>query len=98
MNTLMLLTIITEENLASIIEEEIVKLGAKGYTSSSVSGKGTSGVRDNQWDGENIKIETIVSESVCISILDQLKGKYFERYAMIAFYHPVTVIRTNQFI
>ncbi|HMV08541.1 MAG TPA: hypothetical protein PK325_08040 [Cyclobacteriaceae bacterium] len=97
MNTLMLLTIIAEENLAGPIEEEIVKLGAKGYTSSSVSGKGVSGIRDNQWDGENIKIETIVSESICKDILNHLQKKYFERYPMIAFYHPVTVIRTAQF-
>ncbi|MBL7841440.1 MAG: hypothetical protein JNJ75_14960 [Cyclobacteriaceae bacterium] len=97
MNTLMLLTIIAEENLAGPIEEEIVKLGAKGYTSSAVSGKGVSGVRDNQWDGENIKIETIVSESICQTILNHLQTKYFERYPMIAFYHPVTVIRTTQF-
>lgn len=97
MTTLMLVTIIAEEALGSTIEEEIVKLGAKGYTSSPVSGKGVSGVRDNQWDGENVKIETIVSESICNAILDHLQKKYFERYPMIAFYHPVTVIRSSQF-
>lgn len=97
MNTLMLLTIIAEENLAGPIEDAIVKLGAKGYTSSAVSGKGVSAVRDNQWDGANIKIETIVSEPICREILSHLQKKYFERYPMIAFYHPVTVIRTSQF-
>ena len=61
MNQLCLLTIIVEEVLAASIEKEIVALGAKGYTTSSVSGKGLSGMRDNQWEGENIKIETIVS-------------------------------------
>jgi nitrogen regulatory protein PII len=94
----MLLTIIVEEALEGIIEKEIAQLGARGYTTSSVSGKGLSGVRDNQWDGENIKIETIVSEPICQQILEHLQKKYFERYAIIAFYHPVSVVRTNHFV
>jgi nitrogen regulatory protein P-II 2 len=98
MNNLNLLTIIVEEALATIIEKEIGDLGAKGYTVSGVSGKGLSGIRDNQWEGENVKIETIVSEASCIAILDHLKNKYFDRYAIIAFHHPVHVIRTNHFM
>lgn len=97
MNNLNLLTIIAEEALAPSIETKIVELGAKGYTSSPVSGKGLNGVRDNQWEGENIKIETIVSEDTCKKILGHLQQKYFDRYALIAFYHPVSVIRTTHF-
>ena len=98
MNNLNLLTIISEEALAASIEKEIVEMGASGYTSSAVSGKGLHGVRDNQWEGENIKIETIVSEDSCKKILSHLQRKYFERYAMIAFYHPVNVVRTSHFL
>lgn len=98
MNNLNLLTIIAEEALAPSIEKEIVEMGAKGYTASNVSGKGLDGLRDNQWEGENIKIETIVSEESCKKILGHLQRKYFDRYAMIAFYHPVSVVRTNHFL
>jgi nitrogen regulatory protein P-II 2 len=98
MNNLNLLTIIAEEVLASSIEKEIIAMGAKGYTSSTVSGRGLHDVRDNQWEGENIKIETIVSEENCKRILDHLQKKYFDRYALIAFYHPVNVVRTNHFL
>jgi nitrogen regulatory protein P-II 2 len=98
MSTLNLLTIIAEEALASGIEREIVNLGAKGYTASSVSGKGLQNVRDNQWEGENVKIETVVSDETCKKILGLLQRKYFDRYAMIAFYHPVNVVRTNHFL
>jgi hypothetical protein len=98
MNNLNLLTIIAEEALAPSIEKEIITMGAKGYTSYSASGKGLHDVRDNQWEGENIKIETIVSEENCKRILGHLQKKYFDRYAMIAFYHPVNVIRTNHFV
>lgn len=98
MNNLNLLTIIAEEVLATSIEKEIVEMGAKGYTSSTVSGKGLHELRDNQWEGENIKIETIVSEDSCKKILEHLQRKYFDRYAMIAFYHPVNVVRTDHFL
>ena len=97
-NNLYLLTIIAEDALASFIEKEIVAMGAKGYTASTVSGKGLHDLRDNQWEGENIKIETIVSEQICNEILEHLQKKYFDRYAMIAFYHPVNVVRTNHFV
>ncbi|MCE2995821.1 MAG: P-II family nitrogen regulator [Cyclobacteriaceae bacterium] len=98
MNQLQLLTIIAEEALTASIEKEIVSLGAKGYTSSAVSGKGLKDLRDNQWEGENVKIETIVSNEICQKILAHLQKKYFDRYAMIAFYHPVEVIRTQHFL
>ena len=98
MNNLSLLTIIVEEALATSIEREISNLGAKGYTTSSVSGKGLSGIRDNQWEGENVKIETIVSDASCKAILHYLQEKYFGRYAIIAFHHPVHVIRTSHFM
>jgi nitrogen regulatory protein P-II 2 len=98
MNNLNLLTIIAEETLAPSIEKEIVEMGAKGYTSSAVSGKGLHGIRDNQWEGENIKIETIVSEDCCKRIVAYLQHKYFGRYAMIVFYHSVEVVRTSHFL
>ena len=98
MNQLILLSIIAEESLVNLIEKEIELLGARGYTSYSVSGKGQTGKRDNQWEGENIKIETIVSEETCEKILMHLKQKYFDKYALIAFHHPVQVIRTQHFI
>ncbi|MCU0384094.1 MAG: hypothetical protein MUF68_08505 [Cyclobacteriaceae bacterium] len=97
MNPLCLLTIIAEEALANAIEKEIETLGAKGYTLYQVSGKSPSAKRDNQWEGENIKIETIVSEDTCQKILKHLEQKYFDRFALIVFYHPVQVVRVGHF-
>lgn len=98
MDTLQLLTIIAEEALTTLLEKEIVQLGAKGYTASVVTGKGLKDTRDNLWEGENIKIETVVSEAICKKILEHLEAKYFERYAMIAFHHPVNVVRSSHFL
>lgn len=97
MTQLTLLTIITEDVLAAGIEREIELLGAKGFTFSSVKGKSLGHTRDNPWEGENVKIETIVSEEISKKILKHLQEKYFDRYAMIAFSHPVQVVRSHYF-
>ena len=97
MNNLQLLTIIVQETLAESIQQEIMELGAKGYTQSTVSGKGLSGTRNSPWEGENVKIETVVPQAICEEILDHLQKKYFERYAIIAFYHAVNVVRNRHF-
>jgi hypothetical protein len=92
-----MLTIIAEEALSSAIEKEIIALGAKGYTTSTVSGRGISGIRDNQWEGENVKIETVATNDTCKAILAFIEKNYFDKYAIIAFHFPVTVIRTDHF-
>ena len=92
-----LLTIIGEEVLENVIEKDIMALGAKGFTVSKVTGRSQSSVRDNPWDGENIRIEIITSEEICFKIVQHLKDKYLERYPMITFFHPVTVLRMQHF-
>lgn len=92
-----LLTIIAEESLAQLIEQEIEELGAKGFTLTAVSGKSLGNTRDNPWEGENIKIETIVNAESSQKILNHLQQKYFDRYAIIAFTQPVRVVRSDHF-
>lgn len=98
MNQLQLLTIIAQDALASLLEEEILGLGAKGYTISAVTGKSPAGERDNPWYGSNIKLEIILSQESCDRILSHLEKKYFDRFSIIAFHHPVQVIRTHRFV
>jgi hypothetical protein len=97
MTQLTLLTIIAADALALPIEREIEQLGAKGFTITSVTGKSLGNTRDNPWEGENVKIETIVTEEISHKILNHLQEKYFERFAMIAFLHPVQVVRSHHF-
>lgn len=97
MNTLILLTIIVDDSLQKIVEEEILALGAKGYTTLRVEGNGKSGSRDNIWSGENVKIETIVNEKTVTLIIQRLKAFYFEKYPIITYYHQVNVLRTSHF-
>jgi len=98
MTTLKMVTIVAEEVLESTLEKEILALGAKGYTVSTVRGRGEQGKRENIWEGGNIKIETIVSDEVAGKIIDHLQRKYFTKYAMVAFITEVQVVRPHHFM
>ncbi|MFZ6000408.1 MAG: P-II family nitrogen regulator [Bacteroidota bacterium] len=97
MKEFQLLTIVAEESLAAQLEHEIFELGARGYTVSSAQGKHDDHLRDNPWEGENVRIETITTDEVRHRILRHLEAKYFEKYALIVFYHPVHVVRGYHF-
>lgn len=95
---LKLLTIIVDEALESTVEEDINRLGARGFTTTQVKGKGHSGERTSPWTGENVKIETIVAPEVSEKILHLLRQKYFDKYSIIAYSCDVNVIRTDHFV
>lgn len=95
---LKLLTLIFDEALARQIENEILELGAKGYTITTVQGRGHSGERADSWTGVNAKLEIIAREQVVIKILSHVKMKYFERYPLIAYFHDIHVVRSNHFV
>lgn len=94
---LKLLTIVADDALTHVLEEMLTSYGAKGFTVTRAEGKGKSGMRDNPWEGENIKIEAIVDEDVLDKILMHLKTHFFERYALIAYYSDVHVVRMSHF-
>ena len=98
LSKLKLVTIIADDSLEHVIEDEIITLGAKGYTVSHVEGKGKTGSRDSAWSGENVKIETIVSEEACEQILKNIAQYYFKNYALIVYAQDVHVMRSTHFI
>jgi nitrogen regulatory protein PII len=67
--SLKLVTIIAEGFLEEKLVRDVKKLGAKGYTITSVRGEGSRGVRASEWEGNNIRLETIVSPAVAEKIL-----------------------------
>lgn len=99
MNTsiLKLLTIVADEALLTVLEQILTDSGASGYTVSRVEGKGRSGMRNNLWEGENVKLEVITSEQLATEIMEYLSVHLFERYAIIAYFHDVHVVRGSHF-
>jgi hypothetical protein len=60
-----LLTVITEAALESALCEELIQLGASGYTVTDARGRGSRGVRDAGWSSSgNIRIEVVCDTGI----------------------------------
>ncbi len=93
-----LLTVITEADIEENLIEDINRLGAKGYTISSVTGKGEKGIRNSVWSlNSNIKIEIICNAKTCENIAKFLNENYFENYALILFVTDISVLRSIKY-
>ncbi len=81
-----LLTILTEAVLEDTMINEIMALGAKGYTISEARGSGTHGVRSGRWTvSSNIRIE-VVGDAVLIGrIVERLQARYDRDYGLLMF-------------
>ena len=95
---LRLVTIIAEAVLERRLLAALAELGARGYTVGEVHGEGSRGVRAGDWEGPNLRIETVVSGPVAEAILAHLSDHYFENYAVIAFASDVEVVRGNKYV
>ena len=87
--------------LERLLKDELISLvkdaGATGFTLSAVEGEGSRGVRAGDWEGRNVMLETLVSESVADRILNKLNERYFENFAVVAWVTEVFVLRGNKF-
>ena len=95
---LKLVTIVAESLLEKRLVEEVKRLGAKGYTITPARGEGSRGIRSVDWEGQNIRLETIVSEEVALRILQRLQEEYFPHYAVIAYVETVWVVRGEKYV
>mgnify|MGYP003445139245 CR=1 FL=1 len=90
---LKLVTIVAESLLEKRLVEEVKRLGAKGYTITPARGEGSRGIRSVDWEGQNIRLETIVSEEVALRILQRLQEEYFPHYV-----ENVWVVRGEKYV
>lgn len=95
---LKLVTIIAEAFLEDQILREIKSLGARGYTVTAARGEGSRGVRASEWEGKNVRIETLVSPDVADLILAHVAERYFEYYAVVVYASVVEVVRGDKYI
>lgn len=92
-----LVTIIILDVLEKDMIQDLKSLGVKGFTVSIANGEGLSHVRDNPWEGTNVRIETIVREDTAEKIFQLLAERYFDRYSVIAYVSDVQVFRKEKF-
>ena len=91
-------TIIAEGILKSELISLVRKHGATGHTITKVEGQGSRGARASDWEGRNVRIETIVSSVTADAILEDLAAIYFEDYAVVAWLGEVDVLRGEKFV
>lgn len=98
LTSLKLLTVIADEALENRLVEDILRLGAHGYSVHTVQGKGAHGLRNSEWEGENRKIMALVGSELAEKILAHLAAHYFEHYAIIAYLTPAEVWRGEKYL
>ena len=93
-----LLTIICETDLEKSLGEDVMRLGAHGYTVTDARGRGSHGMRDASWDlSANIRMEIICEERVAETIAQHLRSVYSDNYAMVLYMTDVSVLRVEKF-
>ena len=95
--SLKLVTVIAEAYLESRLLEEIKALGARGYSVSEVRGEGSRGIRASEWEGRNVKIETLVSADAADLILQHVAANYFPNFAVVAYLTDVRAVRGDKY-
>lgn len=94
---LKLITIIAEDELETRLIQELKLAGASGYTISKARGAGSYRERTSEWEGENIRIEALVSEAVADAIAMRLAAKYLDKYGVVFYRVSVEVLRGEKF-
>lgn len=94
---LKLVTIILEAVLEEQLLEDIKELGATGYTLVEVHGEGSRGIGASDFEGRNLRIETLVSARTADRILEHLAAEYFPLYAVVAYAIDAEVVRAQKY-
>jgi len=95
---LQLVTIIAERLLEDRLLREIRALGVHGFTVTDVRGEGTRGVRASEWEGANVKIETLVAPDVAEQLVAHVAARYFQHHAVIVYRHEAHVVRGDKYV
>ncbi|NIT56757.1 MAG: transcriptional regulator [Aliifodinibius sp.] len=96
--TLKLVTIVTERILEDRLLRKVQELGAKGYTLTQATGKGSRGVRASEWEGPDTRIQSLVSKEVADDIVEYIAENLFEHYAVIVYVQDAEVVRGEKYI
>lgn len=92
-----LVTIVALDSLSDRIINDIKACGCKGYTINEVEGEGLHGKHFTDWEGRNVRIDTLVKEEVAEKIFTVIAEKYFEKYSIIAYMSDAQVLRKERF-
>jgi hypothetical protein len=96
--TLVLVTVVAEAVVEHRLVRDVAAAGAHGWTVCDARGQGSRGIRASEFEGSNIRLETLVSAEVADRFLEVLARDYFPRYAVVAWTTPAQVVRPAKYI
>lgn len=91
------LTIVAEAVVEARLLRDLQVAGVRGWTLTSGRGKGAGRVDASDWEGPNVKIETLLAPAAADHVLEMLAELYFPRYAVVAWVTPARVVRGDKF-
>lgn len=81
--------VIAEAELESVLRDDILAAGARGYTVSEVRGRGNRGLRDDRLLlSNNVRFEVLCDEATARCVLDAVLGHYGRHYGIVAYALP----------
>ena len=86
-------TIIAEAVLEQRLVRDLQALGVQGWTVTDARGQGARSVRASEWEGADVRLETLVLPEVADLVLDLVVQDYLPHFAVIAWTSPVQVLR-----
>ena len=92
-----LVTVVTESAVEHRLTEELLALGATGFSVVEGRGEGTRHLRASDIPGANVRVETVVPAAVAERILARLAEHWFADYSLIAYVTDVQVVRTRKY-
>ena len=93
-----LLTIICETDIERKLSDDVMALGAHGYTVTEARGRGAGGERDAAWGPSgNIRMEVICDTVGAQAIAERLRKNYFDYFSMVLYLSDVEVLRDDKF-
>lgn len=93
-----LLTVICEADIERKLADDVMSLGAHGYTVTEARGRGAGGERDAAWaPSGNIRMEVICEAAVAQAIVERLRRHYFDYFSMVLYLSDVEVLRDDKF-
>jgi nitrogen regulatory protein P-II 2 len=97
MKPVKLVTIIALDSLEAKIVQDMDKLEIRGYTISPAHGKGLLSKKISDWEGTNIRIESLVSEEKGKKLVEMIRDKYLNKYGVVLFVSDVEVLRPERY-
>lgn len=93
-----LLVVICEAAIEQPLIEDLMRLGAQGYTIADVRGRGRGGARDASWEADrSIELKVVCDSGLAERLAAHVLQHYAPHYAVTLYLHPVAVVRADKF-